>query len=278
LFDEQKTKVYLLQYVFLQLILRYVNVDTQKNGMDNGTLNSLFEKFKQADIEKKREISQQIARLSDKHELFTPEHILYLGEMLLNADDSIQYDAAYMLVNIAEYKCNIYPLLEKITIALEKGNIKTKKELVWALYCIASENKDISKASEVLIESMVNSESLKANGSIALTLHFLNINDSERASDLLNVGDVYIQFGAIWASVEYYNRTENEPKLRELFSSVPFGISSPQIRQAILGYFEWAKRAAHNIDFSVRLLRKMIIETKHDPVKQSPLTGIMLKI
>lgn len=246
--------------------------------MQNSDLEILIQQLENADINQAGQIAKQISCCTDENTVFSDNQLKTIGKLLKSDNNTQTYHAAYMLVGIAEGGVDISTTIPYIVDALWNADIKTKKELVWALYCMASQNIDISNAVEPMMDCLENNESLKANGSIALTLHFLNKTDLEHTSEMFTTNDVYIQFGAIWASVEYYNKYKNDDALREIFDSVPFGISNPQIRQAISGYFDRAKQKKHNIDFSVQLIRKMIQENKHDPVKQAPLISLLLKI
>ena len=201
-----------------------------------------------------------------------------LTDALQDAEGAVRFKAAYALVSIAEHGGDITPAIPALAGALADESEDLRRETVWALYCLAYEGRDIDAAAAALVGCLKDSNrSVRGNGAIGLTLHYLNTGRVQEAQELLEYGDGAVQFGAAWGHTDHYRKQQAKAELQALIRRIRPGILDVSIRDGLVGSLDWARERGEDISFALSVIYELLADAK-DSLEQAPLYGILMKL
>jgi len=246
-------------------------------------INSQIEQLQHEDAQQRWEAVSALAAAADDGATAGADlaaAVPALAGALADEHADIRGKAAYTLVSIVEHGGDISSALPALTAALADESEMVRKETVWALYCLAGEGHDLGPAAAALAEAIEQdpSRSVRGNGAIALTLHYLRTGQTEEAAALLEHADGNVIFGAAWAHADYYRRTQDRDALKALIGRIRPGLLDISLRDGLVGSIAWAGQRGEDVAFDLVIVQELLAAAGDDAAAQAPLYGILMRL
>jgi len=234
--------------------------------------------LKAAELNTRMNTAQMIANRVNHDPNLEP----YLDDIaiaLADENEHIRFNLAYALVSAAEKGIDITKVIPQLVVLLDDVLVKTQKEAVWALVCLACSGKSIAPAIEKLEDCIANPNNLTGNGSIALTAHYLFNKEEKKALDLLDVKHAHTRFGVAYAATMYCIITKEKEAFKKVLNRIKVGLSDRDLITGVAGALLWAEDNL-GLDYSIaaEAIGEVQKEAKDDVMQEAALGGIFMNM